>query len=68
MTTLSTWGLGARDEPGLVQIIEQPSLMPKAVEPLDEEGIPEHILVFSVQGPDRAIPHGHLLVAAPRAR
>ena len=44
MTTLSTWGW-RRDKPGLVEIIEQPSLMPKAVELLDQEGIPEHILV-----------------------
>lgn len=44
MTTLSARGW-RRDEPGLVIAVEQPSLMPRAVELLDQEGIDEWTLI-----------------------
>jgi Zn-dependent peptidase ImmA (M78 family)/transcriptional regulator with XRE-family HTH domain len=50
MTTISARGW-RRDEPGLVTTIEQPSLLPKAVELLAEEGIDEAALVAQCRLP-----------------
>ena len=50
MTTISVRGW-RRDEPGLVGTIEQPSLLPKAVELLDQEGISEALLVEQCRVP-----------------
>lgn len=44
MTTISSRGW-RRDEPGRMTTIEQPSLLPKALELLAQEGIDEHILI-----------------------
>jgi len=44
MTTISIRGW-RRDEPGLVETIEQPSLLARAVELLDREGIEEDVLI-----------------------
>jgi Zn-dependent peptidase ImmA (M78 family) len=50
MTTISARGW-RRDEPGLITTIEQPSLLPKAVELLDQEGIDEAALVAQCRVP-----------------
>jgi hypothetical protein len=50
MTTVSARGW-RRDEPGLIKTIEQPSLLPKAVELLGQEGIPESILIRQCRVP-----------------
>lgn len=50
MTTISTRGW-RRDEPGLMTTIEQPSLLPKAVELLDNEGIDEAALIAQCRVP-----------------
>ena len=59
MTTISARGW-RRDEPGLVTTIEQPSLLPKAVELLTQEGIDEAAARCSVPRARRPVPHGHL--------
>lgn len=50
MTTISTRGW-RRNEPGLVSAIEQPSLLPRAVELLEQEGIDETQLVAQCRVP-----------------
>jgi Zn-dependent peptidase ImmA (M78 family) len=50
MTTISARGW-RRDEPGLVSAIEQPSLLPRAVELLAQEGIARDVLVQQCQVP-----------------
>lgn len=50
MTTISTRGW-RRDEPGLVNAIEQPSLMPRAAELLVQEGISQDLLVRQCRVP-----------------
>lgn len=50
MTTISARGW-RRDEPGLITTIEQPSLLPKAVELLDQEGIDEAALIAQCRVP-----------------
>jgi Zn-dependent peptidase ImmA (M78 family)/transcriptional regulator with XRE-family HTH domain len=50
MTTISARGW-RRDEPGLVGTIEQPSMLPRAVELLVQEGIDEHLLVEQCRVP-----------------
>jgi Zn-dependent peptidase ImmA (M78 family) len=50
MSTISARGW-RRDEPGLVTAIEQPSLLPKAVELLSHEGISERELVSQCRVP-----------------
>lgn len=50
MTTVSARGW-RRDEPGLVNTIEQPSLLPKAVELLADVGIDERLLVEQCRVP-----------------
>jgi Zn-dependent peptidase ImmA (M78 family)/transcriptional regulator with XRE-family HTH domain len=50
MTTISTRGW-RRDEPGLVSTIEQPSLLPRAVELLAQEGVDEALLVEQCRVP-----------------
>lgn len=50
MTMVSARGW-RRDEPGLIKTIEQPSLLPKAVELLDQEGIPKDVLVRQCRVP-----------------
>jgi Zn-dependent peptidase ImmA (M78 family)/transcriptional regulator with XRE-family HTH domain len=50
MTTITTRGW-RRDEPGLINTIEQPSLLPKAVELLAEAGIDEQLLVDQCRVP-----------------
>ncbi|MDQ4031833.1 MAG: Xre family DNA binding protein, partial [Actinomycetota bacterium] len=50
MTTISARGW-RRDEPGLVSAIEQPSLLPRAVELLAQEGITRDVLVQQCRVP-----------------
>ena len=50
MTTISTRGW-RRDEPGLVNTIEQPSLLPRALELLVQEGIYETLLIEQCRVP-----------------
>lgn len=50
MTTISTRGW-RRDEPGLVSALEQPSLLPRAVELLEEAGIDERQLIEQCRVP-----------------
>jgi hypothetical protein len=50
MTTISTRGW-RRDEPGLVSTIEQPSLLPRALELLVQEGIDETRLIEQCRVP-----------------
>lgn len=50
MTTISARGW-RRDEPGLINTIEQPSLLPKAIELLAHEGIDEGLLVGQCRVP-----------------
>ena len=50
MTTISARGW-RRDEPGLITTIEQPSLLPKAVKLLSQEGIDEGALVAQCRVP-----------------
>lgn len=50
MTTVSTRGW-RRHEPGVINTVEQASLLPKAVELLDEVGISEQILVGECRVP-----------------
>lgn len=50
MTTISARGW-RRDEPGLIKTIELPSLLPKAVELLDQEGIDEVLLIAQCRVP-----------------
>jgi Zn-dependent peptidase ImmA (M78 family)/transcriptional regulator with XRE-family HTH domain len=50
MTTISVRGW-RRDEPGLVNTIEQPSLLPKAIELLEQEGTSEVQLVEQCRVP-----------------
>jgi Zn-dependent peptidase ImmA (M78 family)/transcriptional regulator with XRE-family HTH domain len=50
MTTISTRGW-RRNEPGLVTVIEQPSLLPRAVELLAQEGIGEAQLIEQCRVP-----------------
>jgi hypothetical protein len=50
MTTISARGW-RRDEPGLVSVIEQPSLLPRAVELLAQEGIARDVLVQQCRVP-----------------
>ncbi|MDQ1734118.1 MAG: hypothetical protein QOH56_369 [Pseudonocardiales bacterium] len=50
MTTISARGW-RRDEPGLIKTIELPSLLPKAVELLDQEGIDEALLIAQCRVP-----------------
>jgi Zn-dependent peptidase ImmA (M78 family)/transcriptional regulator with XRE-family HTH domain len=73
MTTISARGW-RRDEPGLVTAIEQPSLLPKAVELLLHEGIGERELISQCRVPAdlfRTIasrtPVAFLAVSRPRA-
>jgi Zn-dependent peptidase ImmA (M78 family) len=50
MTTVSTRGW-RRSEPGRINVIEQPSLLPKAVELLEQEGIDERQLLDQCRVP-----------------
>jgi hypothetical protein len=50
MTTISNRGW-RRDEPGLVNTIEQPSILPRAVELLAEAGIDEQLLIEQCRVP-----------------
>lgn len=50
MAQVSTWGW-RRNEPGRVQILEQPSLLPRAVEILADEGIDEVVLAAQCRAP-----------------
>jgi len=50
MTTISARGW-RRDEPGLVRAIEQPSLLPRAVELLAQEGVARDVLVQQCRVP-----------------
>lgn len=50
MTTLSARGW-RRDEPGLIPVIEQPSLLPRAVELLNSEGIEPRALIAHCRVP-----------------
>ena len=50
MTTISARGW-RRDEPGLITAIEQPSLLPRAVELLKQEGIDETALIAQCRVP-----------------
>lgn len=50
MTTISSRGW-RRDEPGLMRTIEQPSLLPRSVELLVQEGIDEQLLVEQCRVP-----------------
>jgi Zn-dependent peptidase ImmA (M78 family)/transcriptional regulator with XRE-family HTH domain len=50
MSTISTRGW-RRDEPGLINTIEQPSLLPRAVELLAQEGIDERSLIGQCRVP-----------------
>jgi Zn-dependent peptidase ImmA (M78 family) len=50
MTTISSRGW-RRDEPGLIRTIEQPSLLPRSVELLVQEGIDERLLVEQCRVP-----------------
>jgi Zn-dependent peptidase ImmA (M78 family)/transcriptional regulator with XRE-family HTH domain len=50
MTTISARGW-RRNEPGLVSAIEQPSLLPRAVELLDQDGIDEGLLIAQCRVP-----------------
>ena len=50
MTTISTRGW-RRDEPGLVSTIEQPSLLPRALELLAQEGIDENLIIEQCRVP-----------------
>ena len=50
MTTISSRGW-RRDEPGLIRTIEQPSLLPRSVELLVQEGIDEQLLVEQCRVP-----------------
>ena len=50
MTTISTRGW-RRDEPGLVKTIEQPSLLARAVEILDQSGMGERLLLDECRVP-----------------
>lgn len=50
MTTVSARGW-RRDEPGLITTIEQPSLLPKAVELLAHEGVDESALIAQCRVP-----------------
>jgi hypothetical protein len=50
MTMVSARGW-RRDEPGLIKMIEQPSLLPRAVELLGQEGIPESTLIRQCRVP-----------------
>src|SRR5262249_50695551 len=50
MTTISARGW-RRNEPGLVGTIEQPSLLPRAVELLSQEGIDEYALIAQCRVP-----------------
>jgi hypothetical protein len=50
MTTISARGW-RRDEPGLITAIEQPSLLPKAVELLNQEDIDETALIAQCRVP-----------------
>ncbi len=50
MTTISARGW-RRNEPGLVGAIEQPSLLSRAVELLDQDGIAEHALIAQCRVP-----------------
>ncbi|MFZ2177150.1 MAG: XRE family transcriptional regulator [Rhodococcus sp. (in: high G+C Gram-positive bacteria)] len=52
MTTVSIRGW-RRSEPGQVQILEQPSLLPKAIEILGEEGIEQKILINECRVPSQ---------------
>ncbi|MFD9664876.1 XRE family transcriptional regulator [Rhodococcus sp. NPDC059968] len=52
MTTVSMRGW-RRSEPGQVQILEQPSLLPKAIEILGEEGIEQDILINECRVPSQ---------------
>lgn len=40
-----------RSEPGLVTAVEQPSLLPRSTEMLEEEGIPREVLVSQARAP-----------------
>jgi Zn-dependent peptidase ImmA (M78 family)/transcriptional regulator with XRE-family HTH domain len=51
MTTISSRGW-RRNEPGLVNIMEQPSLLPRAVELLAQEGTAEDLLIAQCHVPD----------------
>src|SRR6266567_3247132 len=50
MTSISARGW-RRDEPGLITAIEQPSLLPRAVELLNQEGVDETVLVAQCRVP-----------------
>jgi Zn-dependent peptidase ImmA (M78 family)/transcriptional regulator with XRE-family HTH domain len=50
MATISSRGW-RRDEPGLITAIEQPSLLPRAIELLDQEGIDEAALIAQCRVP-----------------
>jgi Zn-dependent peptidase ImmA (M78 family)/transcriptional regulator with XRE-family HTH domain len=50
MMTLSQRGW-RRDEPGLVTAVEQPSLLPRAVEMLSDVGVARHVLVDQARVP-----------------
>lgn len=76
MTTISVRGW-RRDEPGLVETIEQPSLLPKALELLAQEGIEESLLIaqcrlpvelfrtVTSRTPEELIPDPRVSVALP---
>ena len=77
MTTISVRGW-RRDEPGLVETIEQPSLLPKALELLAQEGIEEALIIaqcrlpvelfrtVTSRTPEELIPGPRVSVALPR--
>jgi Zn-dependent peptidase ImmA (M78 family)/DNA-binding XRE family transcriptional regulator len=50
MTTVSVRGW-RRAEPGQVQVLEQPSLLPRAIELLDNEGLDDRILAMQCRVP-----------------
>lgn len=50
MTTISSRGW-RRHEPGQIEILEQPSLLPRAVEVLEQEGIDEGVLLSESRVP-----------------
>lgn len=50
ITTISARGW-RRDEPGLIEVLEQSSLLPRAVEVLKQEGIEEQVLVGQCRVP-----------------
>lgn len=72
MMTLSARGW-RRDEPGLISVIEQPSLLPRAVELLEQEGVDKTQLLEQCRVPPylfdvvTARSPGHEATIAPTA-